>query len=328
MKIPFYKRPIPWNDELVAVRKVLYSGQLAHGPEVEAFEKEFAKYIGSKYSIAVNSATSGLFLSLYYLKPKRQVFIPTLTFASVANSIIHAGHTIGFDDRFTAGRAYNLLNTEIIDSAHEIHRNQYKNFVKDNYFGGKVKGEYTLVHSFYPTKILSGCEGGMISTNNKEFAEWLRLARNNGRSAQGWNYKILMQGWKMNMNDIQAAIGRVKLRRLDEELGKRDDIRMRYNLKLQENVRSNHLYIILVENREKFMKSMARAGIETSHHYFPLHTQPAFYNKELKANLSYPMSIEWCSWHDRTVSLPFYPDMTDEEVDYVCKKTNEYSFNK
>ena len=68
---------------------------------------------------------------------------------------------------------------------------------------------------------------------------------------------------------------------------------------------------------------MAKAGIETSHHYFPLHTQPAFYNEELKANLSYPMSKQWHAYQDRSVSLPLYPDMTDEEVDYVCKKALE-----
>jgi dTDP-4-amino-4,6-dideoxygalactose transaminase len=263
----------------------------------------------------VDSCTNGLFLSLKYnaIGAGDIVTIPSLTFASVANVVMHCGAELDFEDESYVGRAYYLKNNrphKIVDAAHEVERGIYKDF-----------GNALMSFSFYPTKQISSCEGGMICTNDHYAMEWLEKARWHGRKGGGYAYSIDFPGYKFNMTDIQAVIAMVQLRKLDDMNRKRRQIVDYFNRELGENCSSLHLYTIEVDNRDEFLKFMDECGINCSvHFYTPLHQQPAF--KKYRKTLP---KTEMLARH--TVSLPLYPDMQQGEADYVIKAVKAWRLN-
>lgn len=305
-KIPFFKLCFD-EEEIDQVVRVMRKGYLTQGKEVRVLEKEFCSYVGCRYSIAVDSCTNGLYLALKCngIGSGDFVTIPSLTFASVANVILHTGAKIEWEDRVYVGSAYHLKNNrpfKIVDSAHQIERAMMR-----DYSGALVN------YSFYPTKQVSSCEGGMIALNDHYAMEWLEKARWHGRKGGGYNYQIDMPGWKFNMTDVQAVIAMVQLQKLDEMNRKRKQIVDYFNRELKEDVRSLHLYTIDMDNRDKFIEYMDGMGINCSVHYYtPLHLQPAY--KEFKASL--PFTEDKAR---KTVSLPLYADMTEKEADYIVK---------
>lgn len=312
--IPFFKLSLD-EREIDEVIRVMRKGYLTQGKEVRALEKEFSYYVGSKYAIAVDSCTNGLYLSLRYsgVGSDTTVTIPSLTFASVANVVLHCGAKIDWEDESYVGRAYFLKHNrpfKIVDSAHQIERGIYRDF------HGSL-----MSFSFYPTKQISSCEGGMICTNDYYAMEWLEKARWHGRKGGGFVYSIDYPGWKFNMTDIQAVIAMVQLKKLDDMNRKRRTIIDYYNKELGENCTSLHLYTIDVDNRDEFLTFMDNNGINCSvHFYTPLHLQPAY--KEFKRPLPRTEVIA-----NHTVSLPLYPDMNQDEADYVIKAVKEWRLN-
>jgi dTDP-4-amino-4,6-dideoxygalactose transaminase len=309
--VPFFKLSFN-NQEIEAALRVLQSGYLTQGMEVRRLEEEFKYYVGSRYAIAVDSCTNGLFLSLKYagVGPGDVVRIPSLTFASVANVILHCGADIEWEDEDYVGFAYRLKTNRpfhIVDAAHQVEWGIYKDF-----------SDSLMSFSFYPTKQISSAEGGMICTNDYYAMEWLEKARWHGRKGGGYKYRIDMPGWKHNMTDLQAVIARIQLRKLDRMNRDRQHIVSYYNRELGEDVKSLHLYTIEVDDRDDFLKFMHDKQIGCSvHFYTPLHLQPAYedYKKEL------PKTENKAK---RTVSLPLYADMTKEEADIVIKAVHEW----
>lgn len=312
--IPFYKLSFD-EAEIESVIRVIRKGYLTQGRETRTLEKDFCRYVGSRYAIGVDSCTNALFLSLKYagIGPGDIVSMPSLTFSSPASVVMHCGADINFEDESYVGQAYYLKNNrpfKIVDSAHQVERGIYRDF--DNSM---------MCFSFYPTKQISSAEGGMICTNDHFAMEWLEKARWNGRKGGGYVYSVDIPGWKMNMTDIQAAIAFVQLYKLDEMNAKRKSIIEYMNRELKESVTSLHLYTIEMDNRDEFIKFMDNKGINCSvHFYTPLHLQPAFirYKKSLP-------KVETLA--RRTVSLPLYPDMTIEDVDYIIKAVKEWRLN-
>ena len=286
--------------------KCMSSGRGTQGAEVEALEEEFAEYVGAKYAVAVDSCTNGLFLALSYQPCKREV--PTLTFASVANAVVHSGCELVFVDNSYVGRAYELKGKyPVWDCAHQVI---------------KVEGNGAFVYSFYPTKNISSCEGGMIATNNKEIADYCRLMRFHGKVGSNYDYQILEIGHKMNMTDVQAAIARVQLKKFDENLEKRAHLTLLYSTLLHREPDSLHLYRLEVTRRDALMLYLKECGIECSIHFkTPLHKQPAY--KVFSAGEF--TSSEWEA--DHTISLPLYPSMTDDDVKFVCGKVQTWLSN-
>lgn len=312
IKIPFYSRT--WtNEEIDAVSGCIRSGHLTQGSLVEQFEGEFSRFVGSKYAIAVNSCTSSLFLCLKLLNPKK-VSIPSMTFASVASDIIHAGGKIEWLDESWSGSRYPMKTGIkgagiIYDSAHALHRGDYTGKMND-----------LVCYSFYPTKNLSGAEGGMIATNNKKYAEWLKKARWNARVGKSWDYIIEFPAWKMNMTDIQAAIGIQYLKRIDDEAAKRKVLLGLYNELLGTSIKSDHIFQTLIADRPAFVKYLGENGVECSMHFKPIHMQPAFkscYKKLPKTE----------HFEKLAVSLPLFPSMKGSEVEKVCSLVNEWNKN-
>jgi len=311
MKIPFFRMSID-EREIDEVVRVIRKGYLTQGREVRMLEKELSRYVGSRYAVAVDSCTNGLFLSLKCngIGNGDTVTIPSLTFASVANVVLHCGAAIEWEDVNYVGNAYYLKNNrvfKIVDSAHQIERALYH-----DHRGALVS------FSFYPTKQLSSAEGGMICLNDHYAMEWLEKARWHGRKGGGFDYSIEMPGWKHNMTDVQAVIALVQLSKLDDMNRKRRMLVNYYNKELGENINSLHLYTIEVENRDEFLDFMDARGINCSvHFYTPLHLQPAY--KAFKTCLP---ATEYLAKH--TVSLPLYVDMTEEEINYVIKAVKDW----
>ena len=300
------------NDELEAVKEVFKTGILTSGAEVEKLEVEFAKYVGSKYAIAVNSATSAIFLSLQCEKVSlgiKRVIVPSVTFVSVANMVLNSGLKFEFNDEINVGNWYMLGGTTIIDSAHHLHRNCY---IQDS----------IMCFSFYPTKLLGSCEGGIIATNNNKVYRWLRKARNNGMERNGmfdWDYTVEFAGWKMNMNNIQAAIARTRLKKLDDYNKKREKIRDFYNKIFLLQNKSLHIYPLQIDNRDETIKKLAKYNIQTSVHFKPIHLQPA-YQKYRK--FAYPKSEDW---GNTEISIPLHENLKPRDLKYlilVFKKEN------
>ena len=238
----------------------------------------------------------------------------------------HSGQPCRMDEILACARAYNLPIIE--DAAHAIGAVYHGRMV------GTI-GDVTAF-SFYATKNMTTAEGGMIATDNDDLAEQMRLLSLHGISKDAWNrysekgkwyYEIENAGWKYNMTDIQAALGIPQIKKLDRFI----EIRRRhadlYNNSLKgingvitpfEDPRAKHIYhlypLLLDEyNRDRFIENMNDNGIGCSVHFIPLHLHPYYRSMGFKKG-DYP-NAEWV--YEREVSLPLYPKMTIEDVNYV-----------
>ena len=347
-QIPF-ERPSIGTGEIRAITKVLKSGWLTMGPETQSFEEEFAKYVGAKYAISVNSATSGLFLALKALGIKEgdEVIVPSFTFAATVNVVIHCGATPIFVDirndnytmdqesfdkaitkrtkavipvHYAANKAQIKTNIPIIeDSAHLIGKNANNNKA------------FASCYSFYATKNMTTGEGGMITTSDSKIASWLKMARLHGLSRDAWKryglnskwlYTVEFPGWKFNTTDLNSSIGRVQLRRLDGFEKRRKHVVELYNKLLGLKNNGTHLYPILVEERDNFFAFMKEKGVGCSFNFTPLHLQPAYkkYNTRKLPVTEYIGS--------RVATIPLDAVISDADVKYVAKLINFYKSGK
>ena len=171
---------------------------------VQIFENKVAEYAGSKYAVAVDSCTNAIFQCLKYLEATRPVVVPKNTYISVPQTIIHAGCEVRFRDIEWQG-LYKLDPYTIVDGATRFRKNMY---IEDHY--------HCL--SFHAKKILNIAKGGMVLTNDIEAVKWMKKARYEGRDinipyAQD---KITTMGWNMYMPPEQAAVGILKIDKLDD----------------------------------------------------------------------------------------------------------------
>lgn len=320
MKIPFKK--VNLGKSLERITPLIESGNIGLGSLVGDMEKALAKYVGAKEVVAVDSCTSALFLSLKweFMKGKSIVGLPSMTVPLVANAAFEAGMDIKFHEETDwVGSQYELLGVDVIDSAHELRQDQYAQLRKLG-----VPETMKVCFSFYPTKTIGSADGGAIATDDEEFATWARSASTYGR-IQGtsynnsWEYDVAMVGYKRHYTNLQAAIVLEQLERLNETNDKRARIVNKYNQSLFYSNNSDYLYRINIKNnRDGFIKYMLENGIECGVHFKPLHLMTPFKNIETFS----PATIE--AAYRKTVSLPLYDLLTDEEVDYVIQKTLSY----
>ncbi len=265
--IPFHV-PLIEEDDIRAVREVMESGWITTGPKVAQFENEFARYIGSRHAIAVNSCTAALHLALEAagLGEGDEVIIPTLTFASTAEAVIYckarpvlvdsepdtlnldpvqaeraitrhtrcivpvhfAGHPCAMERLLKIARDRGLMVVE--DAAHALSAR----------YRGKMVGTLgdATCFSFYATKNITTGEGGMVTTERDDWADRMRVMRLHGISkdawkrfsAEGsWRYEILAPGFKYNLTDMQAALGLSQLAKCQWMWARRNALAQRYN---------------------------------------------------------------------------------------------------
>jgi perosamine synthetase len=245
--IPIAK-PLISDEEINAVIDVLKSGMLAHGKEVEAFEKEFAQYLGAKHGIAVCNGTAALDVALKALKikPGDEVITTPFTFMASSNVILFQGAKPIFAD--IDPKTFNLDPNEVLEKINDktkaiivVHlygqpadMKAFKEIAEDyNLYlvedcaqahGAEFKGQKVgtfgdiAAFSFYPTKNMTTGEGGIVVTNNDELAERAKLIRSHGQTKKYLQEEL---GYNLRMTNIAAAIGRVQLKKLDEWNAKR-----------------------------------------------------------------------------------------------------------
>lgn len=340
------------SDEIKsAVQGVIDSGWYLQGENVKAFEEEYAGYCGAKYCVSCANGLDALTLMLRscmemgLLHDGDEVIVPANTYIATILSITEnnlkpilvepkMSHFQIDEDRIEEAitertRAVMLVNlygyNAYTEKINEICSRKGLLLFVDNAqaHGTELPSCATAVaHSFYPGKNLGALgDAGAMTTNNEELAEMMRTICNYGSSRK---YVFPYQGRNSRMDEIQAAALRVKLRYLDEDNKRRQEIA---NM-LIDGIRNDsitlpprngvfHIFAILCKDREYVQKSLADAGIGTMIHYpIPPHKQGAY--KEMN-HLSLPLT-EYI--HDHVLSLPCNQAMTDEEVRYIINVIN------
>lgn len=305
--IPF-SRVTTDNEEIRAASKVIESGWLAAGPEVQAFEQEFAKYVGAKYAIFTNSCTSALKMAFKYYKEQGKEYYdtPLNTFCATYSSAEEMGlldvrKYFAMKDKVVKvtmhyGGVKDETPCDIEDSAHRIEANDP--------LVGKIR-----CYSFYATKNMTTGSGGMLVTNDKEIYDKCRLYWRDGltssthdrQTGKSWNYRVEAMAGGYDGNDLAAAIGRVQLRKLSAFTRRRNEIRERYNNAFGQKWDGNHLYPYFVDSQDKVAKLiefMRNEGVHCGYHY---------------------PGTGWLG-----VSLPIYPLLTDGEVDEIITKVGKW----
>ena len=281
---------------------------LLHDKIVNTFEQTISNYVGAKYAVSFNSATSAIFLAL--TGKNTTIKVPSMIPPVVLNAIVTSGNQYDFyDDVNWVGDSYLLHDFgdyKIIDSAQKLDKNQFKIECNPNDL---------MIFSFYPTKPIGSCDGGMIVSDDLEKITKLREIALNGMSysQNNWERKINFIGYKMYMNSIQCDIALRNFNSYPDKLEKLKNIRCIYNKELGYNNTSNHLYRIEVKERTRFIEFMKENNISCGIHYESMHLHP-IYKKE---NTNCPISEEKSML---TVSIPFYELLTNYEIYYIIDK--------
>jgi len=369
--LPFHKPSIE-DEEISEVIDTLKSGWITTGPKTKLFEEKFRDYVGSKHAIAINSCTAGLHLSLVAAGVGQgdEVITTPYTFAATGEVIIEVRAKPIFVDveRDSLNidpeeiRKNVTPNTKAIIPVHfagqpcrmaeimEIAQENNLVVIEDAAhalaaeYNGKRIGNISdiTVFSFYATKNITTGEGGMVTTNNSELAEKIRLLSLHGLSQDAWKryttegswyYEIIDSGYKYNMSDIQAAIGLHQLRKIDRFQNVREKYAQMYNDGLKDfpeiirpfqdknSKHAWHLYVIQLNldlidiTRDDFIKELSENNIGTSVHFIPLHFHP-YYRDNYVFNGGFP-NAEYA--FERVISLPIYPAMSLEDVQDVIE---------
>jgi perosamine synthetase len=380
--------PVIEEEEISEVLDVLKSGWVTTGPKVKLFEREFAEYIGCKHAIAVNSCTAALHLALEAIGIREgdEIITSPMTFAATSEVIryfkaspvfvdidsttmnldvellentvqkrcesgdgkrlkaiipVHyAGYPCDMDAIMALASRYDLRIIE--DAAHAFPTSYKRKMIG-------TLGDITCF-SFYATKNITTGEGGMITTENEEYADRMRIMSLHGISKDAWKrytaegswyYEIVAPGYKYNLTDIAAGLGVAQLRKADAFLKRRMQIADRYHEAFQElneldlplvcegeegTTHSWHLYVIRLNlqwlqiDRNKFIDELRRKGIGTSVHFIPLHIHPYYRETYGYQSDDFPVAYET---YKRIISLPIYARMTDDDVERVIESVTD-----
>ncbi len=244
-----------------------------------------------------------------------------------------AGQPCDMDEIYEIASKYNLKVIE--DAAHAM-PSSYKGVN----IGALEKTDITCF-SFYATKTLSTGEGGMATTFNDDYTKSMKINRLHGMSKDAWDrysvkgawyYEVVDNGFKYNTTDINSAIGLVQLKKQNDLRTKRKRIALKYNEIFKNNyniitpfvkedrISSWHLYVIKVDNRDEVIEKLKATGIGCSVHFIPVHKHSYYKNKYEYKNEDYPIANKV---FDKSLSLPIYPDMTYDEINFVISKVME-----
>jgi dTDP-4-amino-4,6-dideoxygalactose transaminase len=330
-----------------AIARVLDRGRFIMGQEVEAFEGEVAAAFGARFAVGVGNGTEALELILRArgIGGGSEVILPALTSPFTALAVLAAGaaavvadvdpDTLLLDPESVAqardgrtravipvhlyGRVMPSRDLDVLDASglHVIQDAAHAH-------GAKMRFDHPAAFSFYPTKNLGALgDGGAVLTDDEKLAVRLRRLRNGG---QGQYSVVTDEGINSRLDELQAAILRVFLRHLPEDMARRRQIAARYaefhppvgGMPDNEEEHSFHLYVIRDHRRDALRDRMHAAGIGTMLHYpIPTHRQPLF---RVEAGFTLPCAEQAC---DEILSLPLNAEMTDGEVDAVCRCLSE-----
>jgi len=361
-----------WIDEadIEAVIQVLRSAWITTGPKVTEFEEAFAKFVGAKYAVAVSSGTAALHAAMYAIgiKPGDEVIVPAMTFAATANCVVFLGGSPVFVDvdpetllidpdqveakitpRTKAVIAVDYTGQPCdYDALREVADRHGLTLVADacHALGATYKGRLVgsladlNVFSFHPVKHITTGEGGMITTDNPDFAERMRIFRNHGittdyrqREKQGsWFYEMVDLGYNYRITDIQCALGLSQLNKLPGWVKRRQEIAQKYDaafaefpaiqpLKVRADVsHAYHLYVVRLDlsqlraTRAEIFTALRAEGIGVNVHYIPVHLHP-FYRERFGTGPGLCPVAE--AAYEEIITLPLFPRMGDNDVEDV-----------
>lgn len=360
MKVPFLELASTYTElrEEIdgAIARVLGKGWFILGPEVEAFEEEFARYIGVKHCIGVGNGLDALTLSLMAggIGAGDEVIVPSNTYIATALAASSVGARVVFiePDRSTHNIDPALIEAAIsprsraiipvhlyglsadMDPINEIAARHRLLVIEDaaQAHGATYKDRLTGAmgsaagFSFYPGKNLGAFgDAGAVTTDDDEIAARVRALRNYGSKVK---YINDVKGENSRLDELQAAILRIKLRYLDAWNARRARIAVRYRTCLAglesiglpgepANCRSCwHLFVVTSSNRDRLVAHLNQAGVGTLIHYpLPPYRQKAYAELNLQTG-AFPIAD---MLSDRVLSLPIGPHLSDEAVDYVCE---------
>lgn len=367
MMIPYGRQSID-EEDIQAVVEVLRSDYLTTGPKVSEFENVVAEYVGAKYAVAVSNGTAALHIACLAagIGPGDEVIVSSITFAASANCVLYCGGIPVFAD--IKPDTYNIDPEDIrrkitrrtkaiiavdytgqpceLDAIYEIAKEYDLIVIEDGaqVLSGEYKGKKVgalsdmTTFSFHPVKPVTTGEGGMVTTNNKDFYERLKLFHAHGitRDAQllsqdegPWYYEQLELGYNYRITDIQCALGISQMKKLDRFTDYRRRLAARYDAGFagHKNIitpyqhpdclSSYHLYMIQVpaERRREIFEGLRSEGIGVNVHYLPVYKLP-YYQKHGYQEVCCPNAEQF---YAGAITLPLYADMTTEQVDYVVE---------
>jgi len=369
---------VPWvtEEDKKAMLEALSSRWLTGGPRTKEFEAIFANYVGVEHAVAVNSCTAALHLAMRALNigPGDEVIVPVFTFAATANAPLFVGAKPVFAD--IDEKTFNISPTDIqskitkktkaiivvhyggqpcdMKETMQIAKRHNLHVIEDcahslgaEYMNQKTGSIGTIgCFSFYPTKIITTLEGGMVTTNDEQIAKQIKILREHGMTRGAfdrektttWYYDVVDLGYNYRLNEVQAALGIAQLKRIDKINKKRIEAAHYYTQKLKkikgtippyeakDRTHVYHLYAIrIIEqkrgiNRNELYKKLSNKGIGLSVHYTPLHLL-TFYKKALGYKTGdFPIAEEISK---EILSLPIYPTITKTQIDYVVKELSK-----
>ena len=320
MKIPLARSKIN-EEEAAAIARVIDRGRLALGPEVKAFEEEFARWLAVDAAVATNSGTSALIAALRAVgvRPGDEVIVPALTFVATANAVLNCGaRPVLVDvlpdswnlDPLAAAEAIGK-NTRAIIAVHlfglaapmseliALAEKANVALVEDaceaigSTYGSRFVGGLSDVgvFGFYPNKLLTTGEGGMVVSTDSNVVETARAISNQGYGSSGQLLKRAMPGHSFRMNEFGAALGRAQLDSIESRLVERDRLAVKYIDALgsvngltmpvtdSESRRGWFTFPMLLPreiNRDRVMVAMKDQGIETADYFPALHDLPNY----------------------------------------------------
>src|SRR5690625_89204 len=367
--LPYSKQWID-EDDLNAVIEILQSDFITTGPAIAHFEQAVARYVGAKYAVAFSNGTAALHAACFAanINKSDEVITTPMTFAASSNCILYCGGKPVFAD--IDPKTYNISPTSISS----LITNKTKAIITVGFTGQPVEydeimqlakkhdlividdaahglgasykgknigsiGDMTMF-SFHPVKHITTGEGGMITTNNKDFYNKLLQFRNHGITRdlqkmkmkhEPWYYEMQTLGYNYRMTDIQAALGLSQFEKVNTFLLERKKIAQKYNrafsnmesiiLPLQEKgcISSWHLYIIRLKleklntNRTEIYKALQKENIGVNVHYIPVYLHP--YYQQLGYTRGLCPQAE--KIYEEILTLPLFPKMTEEDQNNV-----------
>lgn len=356
------------EEEIRAVNAVLASGWLSMGPVTGAFERAFADYLGVKYAFAVSSGTAALHLAHLAagVGPGDEVVVPALTFVATANAAVYCGATPVFAD-IAGADDFNLSldtiapalspSTRAITVVHyggypcdmapilEMAADRGIPVIEDaaHAVGAAYRGRRCGTmgdigcFSFFANKNLPTGEGGMIVTDNEEYAERIRVMRSHGMTTLTWDrhrghargYDVVDLGYNYRIGEVASALGLAGLAGLDRANARRAAVVEGYRRRLREipglsspfegapGRSACHLFPVLLPPdlpREGVAAAMQGAGVQTSVHYHPIHLF-SYYRRRFGGREGLLPVTEDVA--EREITLPLYPGMDDSTIEYV-----------
>jgi dTDP-4-amino-4,6-dideoxygalactose transaminase len=363
--------PVIGDAEIASVVECLRSNWIGLGARVERFERAFADYKQAPYAAAVSSGTAALHLALLALDigAGDEVIAPAMTFCSTIHSIVHSGaqpvlvdcdrRSMNIDPEQIEGRITARTKAILVvhmcgrccemDPILEIAQRHGLRVIEDcahaieSTYHGRPAGLMgdAGCFSFYPTKNIATCDGGMVITKNQAIQQKVKVLSLHGMTADAWSrfvggptgYEVVEAGFKYNMTDVAASLALPQLAAVEENWKRRECIWEGYNERLQElplqlptapeagSRHAYHLYTPLLElqdlqvSRQKIVAALDAENIGVGIHYIPVHQHPYYRQRFGFVDSDFPNAT---FVGERTISIPLSAGMSEQDVSDVA----------